>query len=112
MSSQVEEGCLLCGLPEADSPPLLFGRFAQPVAATELEWGVDENADGRRVLCVEVPKKVARGAATVDCIFDESLHINGEPCLVDGLSRGTITLQMPPSCPSGDDDGKDAPSGE
>ena len=44
-------------------------------------------------------------------IFDESLHIHGEPCLLPGLSKGTITIQMPPglglegrSCPCGDED--------
>ena len=62
--------------------------------------------------------------ATVDCIFDESLHIHGKPCVVPGLSQGTITIQMPQapvspirpppevSCPCGDDDAIDAQTEE
>lgn len=80
-----------------DRPPLLLGRFAQAVVGSELMWAVDEEADGRRVLCVELPKapRNARDKASVDCIFDETLLVGGQPCLVPGLSQGTLTLQMP-----------------
>ena len=37
--------------------PLLSGRLAQPVAAVDLEWTLDDESDGRRVLCVLLPKR-------------------------------------------------------
>ena len=80
---------------EADAaPPLLFGRLAQSHLASELMWAVDTLSDGRQMLCITLPKKERGrlGAASADCIFDESLHIRGEPCLQAGLSQGTITL--------------------
>jgi hypothetical protein len=92
--------------PTGDVPPLLVGRFASPMLSSELDWGIDEGAEGQRVLCIEIPKKhqSARAiGATCDCIFDESLHVNGEPCLEPGLSQGTITVQMPPTCPTSSD---------
>ena len=78
-------------------------------APTSLMWTVDEVADDQRVLCIEISKREvplrAGAGATIDCIFDESLHIHGEPCLnCPGLSSGTITIQMPPSCPLEDED--------
>ena len=62
-----------------------------------MQWTVDEEADGQRTLCIEVPKYQRNefDRATVDCIFDESLHVNGVSCLVPGLSQGSITLDMP-----------------
>ena len=130
---EAAEGWLLAGEDVEDEnapPPMVFGRFAQPVEASELTWAVDENSDGQRVLCIELPKKemaVQGGAgATVDCIFDESLHIHGKPYVVPGLSQGTITIQMPQdvkpvspirsppevACPCGDDDAIDAKAEE
>jgi hypothetical protein len=80
-------------------PPLLFGRFAQPVVGTDVAWVVDEEAGtGRRVLCIELPKAARDGAAaTADCIFDETLLIKGEPFLAPGLSQGFITMAVPRS---------------
>jgi len=79
------------------TPPLIFGRFAQRVVGSELSWTIDEEADGRRTLCIELPKhkRNTGDRASVDCIFDESLHINGTSCVVPGLSQGTITLDLP-----------------
>lgn len=40
--------------------PLLSGRLAQQVIVSELNWALDDDAtldDGRRVLCVELPKR-------------------------------------------------------
>jgi hypothetical protein len=111
---EIEEGWLLAGVDSEDAPPpFIFGRFAQPVEATSLMWTVDEVADDQRVLCIEISKREvplrAGAGATIDCIFDESLHIHGAPCLsVPGLSSGTITIQMPPSCPCADEDIIDA----
>jgi len=80
-------------------PPLLFGRFAQPVVGADLEWMIDEEADGRRLLSIELPKAAQEGAsATADCVFDETLLVNGEPCLVPGLSQGFITMKAPRTC--------------
>lgn len=81
-------------------PPLLFGRFAQPVIGGDLVWLVEEDAQsGRRVLSVEVPKAARIGAAaTADCIFDETLLVNGESCLAPGLSQGYITMNLPRPC--------------
>ena len=42
-----------------------------------------------------LPIDTSRRLASVDCIFDESLHIRGQPCLQAGLSQGTITLDLP-----------------
>lgn len=59
----------------------------------ELSWviddDVDEEGEARRLLCIELPKKsfpsgTGKGAR-VDCIFDESLHIDGT------LARGALT---------------------
>ena len=69
----------------------------------------EEAADGSRTLCIEVPKREVRvGAvgAVADCIFDESLHVLGEPCIRPGLSQGTITMNLPRSCPTSDEDEK------
>ena len=119
LSVEVAEGWLLAGWDRGDDspPPYVFGRFAQPVEATALQWAVDEIPDGRRILCIELPKTEASlragAGATIDCIFDESLHIHGEPWgQIPGLSSGTITIQMPSSCPTDGEDSEDAPSGE
>lgn len=89
-------------------PPLLFGRLAQPVIAGGLEWlieeeereGEEEGGRGaaRRVLTVEMPKAAASGAASADCIFDETLVVGGVPCLAPGLSQGVLTVQLPRPC--------------
>lgn len=77
---------------EEGEPPLLLGRFAQLVRARDLEYIVRER-DGRRELLIELPKALDDGdgsAPTVPstgCIFDETLTVRGEPCLVPGLSQ-------------------------
>ena len=97
LNVEVAEGWLGVETGEEGVPPLLVGRLAQPVQVSELMWAVDEGSDGKRVLCIELPKKDGGriGAAQADCIFDETLHIEGKPCLVPGLSQGTITLDLP-----------------
>mmetsp|Transcript_36001 Transcript_36001/g.116265 ORF Transcript_36001/g.116265 Transcript_36001/m.116265 type:complete len:289 (-) Transcript_36001:160-1026(-) len=89
-------------------PPLLFGRLAQPVVAGDLEWVIEEEeregeeergrGAARRVLTVEMPKAAASGAASADCIFDETLVVGGVPCLAPGLSQGVLTVQLPRPC--------------
>tara|TARA_B110001452_G_C15203979_1_gene417701 strand:- start:667 stop:912 length:246 start_codon:yes stop_codon:yes gene_type:complete len=75
---------------EEGPPPLLLGRFAQLVRARDLEYIVRER-DGRRELFIELPKALEEdGGATAtgaSCIFDETLTVRGEPCLVPGLSQ-------------------------
>jgi hypothetical protein len=104
LSVEVAEGwlCVQRATDEGKGPPVLFGRFAQTMEEDDLVWGVEEGADGRRVVCIEVPKQPVVGGvgASVDCIFDESLCIQGESVVEPGLSQGTITLQLPKSCPS------------
>ena len=85
---------------EGGVEPLLFGRIAQPVLADELTWTLDTNHEvGRRVLCIEVPRKAwpsgTAHAARSDCCFDESLHIHGQPTLLPGLSEGAIKVEEP-----------------
>ena len=65
-----------------------------------------EDSSGARVLCIELPKREPPSgtgrAAKVDCVFDESLHVRGTPCLRPGLSQGTITIDLPdaPAAPA------------
>ena len=73
-----------------ESPPLLFGRLAQLVLSPSLEYDVMDASDGRRTLTVTLQKAsdvegvaLASGAPTV---FDETLTLRGEACLVPGLS--------------------------
>jgi len=68
---------------------LLHGKLALPVDRTELTWMVEEQGDGSKLLCIELPMlpiDTSRRMASVDCIFDESLAINGVPCIEPGLS--------------------------
>lgn len=71
---------------EEGPPPLLLGRFAQLVRARDLEYIVRER-DGRRELFIELPKALEETATGASCIFDETLTVRGEPCLVPGLSQ-------------------------
>ena len=74
---------------ERRGEPLLSGKLALPADRTELAWMVDEQNDGSKLLCIELPMRpidVSRRAASVDCIFDESLLVNGESCMARGLS--------------------------
>jgi len=100
VTCEVAEGWLCVQVAQAQikgEPPLLFGRLALPVDRTELMWGVELDDDDERFLCIELPLLPVdpRAKARVDCIFDESLTVNGEACLAPGLSQGTITLQLP-----------------
>lgn len=95
---EVADGCLAVGVGGDEAPPLLFGRFQMPVVGPHLTWALDEEEDGRRVLCIALPRK-ERGMgdrATPSAIFDLSLVIDGEPVDVEGLSRGTIDFSLPP----------------
>ena len=68
---------------------LLSGTLALPVDRTDLCWVVEEQEDGSKLLCVEVPMlpiDISRRATSVDCIFDESFKIHGVSCLEPGLS--------------------------
>ena len=102
---EVVDGCLFAQV-EGVPAPLLFGRFRHEVKAGELEWMIDESErgmesggdDNARVLSLELPwKKTAselRGPGEAPGrIFDESLHVLGEPCLVAGLSVIAIVPQ-------------------
>ena len=95
---EVVDGCLFAQL--ANEPaPLLFGRFRHEVRCSELSWQLDESEasgdeDGR-VLCIEVPwrrsaSELREPGEAPGRIFDESLHVNGQPCLVSGLSCITV----------------------
>ena len=67
----------------------LLGTLALPVDRTELMWVVEEQDDGSKLLCIELPMlpiDTSRRMLSVDCIFDESLVINGQQCLAPGLS--------------------------
>lgn len=67
---EVAEGWLCAGVEdERDLPPIVFGRFAQPVNAVALTWGLEASEDGRSMLCIDIPKRPgSRGVgATVDC---------------------------------------------
>ena len=76
------------------APPILFGRFAQIVLAAGLEWDV-ETRDGSNVLTISLPKPTAidvvdgTSIGGSDAIFDETLHLHGEQCLLPGLSVPT-----------------------
>ena len=105
LAVDVAEGWLLAG-PDVDAitggdtvSPLLFGRLVQPVLVDELTWAVDEDSNGDRVLLIDIPKKAPPSgtaqAARIDCVFDETLHINGEAIKLAGLSEGTITIDLP-----------------
>lgn len=99
---EVVDGCLFAQL-EGEPQPLLFGRFRHEVRASELEWMIDESergdGDDARLLTLEIPwKKTAselrEPGEAPGRIFDESLHVRGEPTLVAGLSAIAI---VPPS---------------
>jgi len=73
-------------------PPLLSGTVALPIDRTELAWAVEEQDDGRRLLCIELPLYPAdpNSMKCVDCIFDESLNIDGKSCIAPGLSGSRV----------------------
>lgn len=68
-------------------PALLTGQIALPIDRTELSWLVEEQDDGRRLLCIEIPLFPADPNAMkcIESIFDQPPSINGEPCSAPGL---------------------------
>jgi hypothetical protein len=74
---------------EAGGAQLLAGTLALPVDRADLSWLVETLDDGSKLLCIELPLlpiDTSGRSRSVDCIFDESLVVNGEPCRVPGLS--------------------------
>ena len=53
IACELGEGFLCVQVPAESTPPRLFGGLAQPVHP-EVLWSVDEDGDGRRLLCVEL----------------------------------------------------------
>ena len=64
--------------------PMLSGRLALDVRATELDWTLDEPADGERALCIVLPKRPGGREGGTGAIFS-SLRVGGEECTVPGL---------------------------
>lgn len=74
---------------ESPGRTLLSGQLALPVDRTELTWLVEGQDDGSKLLCIELPMlpiDTGSRSRAVDCIFDESLMLDGQPCLEPGLS--------------------------
>ena len=74
---------------ERNGESLLSGKLALPVDRTELCWVLEEQDDGSKLLCIELPMlpiDTSSRLTAVDCIFDESLVIQGQPAMVPGLS--------------------------
>ena len=82
---EVVNGFLHVSLTDSE---LLSGRLALTVDRTELMWGVEDEDDGRRLLCIELPLAPADPSNTVrvDSVFS-SLAIRGSQCLALGLSH-------------------------
>jgi len=99
LALEIKDGWLRVG-PSADAEgALLIGRLMQPVAAGDVTWAI-EDADGGRLLCIELPKKEtakAAPSALATCIFaPEGLRIRGERVPpTPGLSQGTMSLSRP-----------------
>ena len=74
---------------EHQGEQILHGQLALPVDRAELTWVVEQQDDGSKLLCIELPMlpiDTSGRMKAVDCIFDDSLLINGSPCLIPGLS--------------------------
>jgi len=74
---------------ESQGAPLLVGKFALPVDRAELAWLMEEQDDGTKLLSIELPMlpiDTSKRVTAVNCMFDESLEVNGQTCLVPGLS--------------------------
>lgn len=75
--------------------PLLSGRLAQPVLS-DVEWAIDDRADGQRVLCIDLQKRRpdAADVTSAEALFS-SLKILGltnaevnAPGLISGVGVG------------------------
>jgi len=64
--------------------PLLSGRLAQQVVATDLEWTLDELDDGKRVLCLLLPKRQSGEGLDEAPVFT-SLRVGGAKYEAPGL---------------------------
>lgn len=87
LSCTVSKEGIMCVARQGED--LLVGKLALPVDRTELAWLVEEQDDGSKLLSIEVPMlaiDTSSRMTSVDCIFDESLVVNGQPCLAPGLS--------------------------
>ena len=78
---------------EADAGPPSSSEDLAQSPSSELMWAVDTLSNGRQMLCITLPKKERGrlGAASADCIFDESLHTR-RAMLAGRAHRATITL--------------------
>ena len=63
-----------------DDVPLLSGRLAQEVRPLELQWTLDTQADDRKVLCIELPKR-----SDTDGPLFTSLRVDGAAVVQSGL---------------------------
>ena len=72
-----------------DDVPLLSGRLAQEARPLDLQWLLDTQADGRKVLCIDLPKRSeAKRGDKVLCIdgpLFKSLRVDGEAVATSGL---------------------------
>tara|TARA_B110001452_G_C15223550_1_gene424144 strand:+ start:118 stop:858 length:741 start_codon:yes stop_codon:yes gene_type:complete len=63
-----------------DDVPLLSGRLAQEARPLELQWTLDTQADDRKVLCIELPKR-----SDTDGPLFTSLRVGGGAVVTSGL---------------------------
>ena len=73
---------------ETKGAAVLTGNLVLPVDRTELAWAIEEQDDGSKLLCLELPMlpiDTSSRLTSVDCIFD-SLKVEGDPCVLAGLS--------------------------
>ena len=82
--------------------PILSGRLAQPMQS-DVNWALDENADGLKILCIDLRKREPLRKDRTDATdFDacvalfESLRVYGEDFAAPGLVSGNyLPLQVP-----------------
>ena len=88
--------CNQTSVPNIRDEPLLSGRLAQQVIASELNWALDDDAAlsaGLRLLCIELPKR-ERAIYGDNESFTEPLFASlrvgeGEEVVGPGLVAGT-----------------------
>ena len=95
-SADVRCECLVGFLDvRCNDEPLLSGRLALEVMATELTWAL-EDIDDSRVLIVELPRRKRgniAGGFTDEPIF-ESVRIGGEECAMPGAVPGLTRVPV------------------